>query len=91
MEWLRLRLANPEDYENEFGDAGPDEWRPWGAYGILGWRHLLPFVLLPIIGLRGNKRLVEKYRANPIRFFRERTSLKARIIGRILYPFDARK
>ncbi|EYR80486.1 capsular polysaccharide biosynthesis protein [Shinella sp. DD12] len=91
VEWLKLRLQSPETYKNEFGDAKPAEWQPWGAYGILGWRHLLPFVVLPIIGLRGNKRLVEKYRANPIRFFRERTSLKARIIGRILYPFDAPK
>ncbi len=91
VEWLKLRLQSPETYKNEFGDIKPAEWQPWGAYGILGWRHLLPFVVLPIIGLRGNKRLVEKYRANPIRFFRERTSLKARIIGRILYPFDAPK
>ncbi len=89
VEWLTLRLKNPQDYANEFGDAGPAGWRPWGAYGILGWRHLLPFVLVPLIGWRGNRRLVEKYRANPIRFFRERTSLKARIVGRILYPFDA--
>lgn len=91
VEWLKLRLENPEKYRNEFGDAKPDEWRPWGAYGILGWRHLLPFILIPLIRWGGNRRLVEKYRANPIRFFRERTSLKARIIGRILYPFDARK
>lgn len=91
VEWLKLRLENPEKYRNEFGDAKPDEWRPWGAYGILGWRHLLPFILIPLIGWGGNRRLVEKYRANPIRFFRERTSLKARIVGRILYPFDARK
>ncbi|WP_439605186.1 capsular polysaccharide export protein, LipB/KpsS family [Shinella sp.] len=91
VEWLKLRLENPEKYRNEFGDAKPDEWRPWGAYGILGWRHLLPFILIPLIGWGGNRRLVEKYRANPIRFFRERTSLKARIVGRVLYPFDARK
>lgn len=91
VEWLKLRLENPEKYRNEFGDAKPDEWRPWGAYGILGWRHLLPFILIPLIRWGGNRRLVEKYRANPIRFFRERTSLKARIVGRILYPFDARK
>jgi capsule polysaccharide export protein KpsC/LpsZ len=91
VEWLKLRLKDPEKYRNEFGDAGPDEWQPWGAYGILGWRHLLPFMLIPLIGWRGNKRLVEKYRANPIRFFRERTSLKARIVGRILYPFDVQR
>lgn len=89
VEWLTLRLKHPEKYQNEFGEAKPAEWQPWGAYGILGWRHLLPFVVLPILGWKGNKRLVEKYRANPIRFFRERTSLKARIVGRILYPFDA--
>lgn len=87
--WLKARLGDPERYRNEFGDDRPAEWHPWGAYGILGWRHLLPFVLVPLIGWGGNRRLVEKYRANPIRFFRERTSLKARIVGRILYPFDA--
>lgn len=91
VEWLKLRLKEPEKYRHEFGEDKPVEWQPWGAYGILGWRHLLPYVLLPLIRWGGNRRLVEKYKANPIRFFRERTSLRARVIGRILYPFDAPK
>ncbi|MDX0605737.1 capsular polysaccharide biosynthesis protein [Sinorhizobium medicae] len=62
-------------------------WRAWGPYGLLGWRHLLPAFVTPVIRKMGSDRDVEDFRADPIRFFRSLSDRKFRIIGRILYPF----
>lgn len=62
-------------------------WRPWGPYGVLGWRHLLTALLAPAIRHAGNDRDVEDFRADPIRFFRGLSDPRLRLIGRILYPF----
>ena len=67
--------------------AGP-AWQAWGPYGLLGWRHLMtPLVARAIAGI-GHHRDAHNYREDPIRFFRELTDRKFRLIGRILYPFD---
>lgn len=88
VEWLKARLADPERYKFEFEEDKPVVWQPWGAYGILGWRHLLTFVLAPVIRRFGNKKSARRYRSNPIRYFREQRSPQLRFVGRILYPFD---
>ncbi|ODR88348.1 capsular polysaccharide biosynthesis protein [Sinorhizobium alkalisoli] len=62
-------------------------WRPWGPYGVLGWRHLLTAILAPAIRKAGNDRDVEDFRADPIRFFRGLSDPRLRLIGRLLYPF----
>ncbi len=62
-------------------------WHPWGAYGVLGWRHLLTILLTPIIRITGSDRDMEDFRSNPIAFFRGLSDRKLRILGRILYPF----
>ncbi|OAP36383.1 cell surface protein [Sinorhizobium glycinis] len=62
-------------------------WRPWGPYGVLGWRHLLTAVVAPAIRRAGNDRDAEDFRADPIGFFRGLSDPRLRLIGRILYPF----
>jgi len=62
-------------------------WRPWGPYGVLGWRHLMTALLAPAIRHAGNDRDVEDFRADPIRFFRGLSDPRLRLIGRMLYPF----
>lgn len=63
-------------------------WKPWGAYGVLGWRHLLTPVVAEVVKRIGNDRDAEVFRENPIEFFRELAAPKQRGIGRLLYPFD---
>lgn len=63
------------------------EWQAWGAYGILGWRHLIAPPLSLIISRIGNDRDAKTFRQDPILFFRELSNPKLRFIGRILYPF----
>ncbi len=62
-------------------------WRPWGPYGVLGWRHLMTALLAPAIRHAGNDRDVEDFRADPIGFFRGLSDPRLRLIGRMLYPF----
>ncbi|POH28924.1 MULTISPECIES: capsular polysaccharide biosynthesis protein [Sinorhizobium] len=62
-------------------------WRPWGPYGVLGWRHLLTAMMAPAIRHAGNDRDAEDFQADPIRFFRSLSDRRLRLIGRILYPF----
>ncbi|WEX91279.1 capsular polysaccharide biosynthesis protein [Sinorhizobium garamanticum] len=71
--------------EGEMASSGP-EWRPWGPYGVLGWRHLLTAVIAPVIRRVGNDRDVEDFRADPIRFFRSLSDRRLRMVGRLLYP-----
>ncbi len=67
---------------------GKVSWRPWGPYGILGWRHLLtPFIAI-IVARIGHAGDAQVFRRNPIEFFRELPQEKFRRIGRILYPLD---
>lgn len=63
-------------------------WKPWGAYGLLGWRHLLTPIVAEAVRRIGNERDVEIFRENPIEFFRELALPKQRAIGRLLYPFE---
>lgn len=91
VDWLKVRLENPELYRFEFDEDRPVVWQPLGPYGLLGWRHLLTFVVAPVVRLAGSKRLAKRYRANPIRFFREQTSPALRVLGRILYPFEPQR
>jgi hypothetical protein len=67
--------------------SGP-RWRPWGPYGVLGWRHLLTLLLSPVIARIGHARDARDFREDPILFFRELSNPKFRLVGRILYPFD---
>ena len=62
-------------------------WRPYGPYGILGWRHLMTPLLHAIVSKVGNNHDGRIFRQDPIRFFRELSDPKFRLIGRILYPF----
>ncbi|WP_026187110.1 capsular polysaccharide biosynthesis protein [Ensifer sp. BR816] len=62
-------------------------WRPWGPYGVLGWRHLLTAVVAPAIRRAGNDRDIEDFRTDPIGFFRGLSDRRLRLIGRILYPY----
>ncbi|MDX0790938.1 capsular polysaccharide biosynthesis protein [Sinorhizobium medicae] len=79
---IRRQLEEPQ------GLARPrPAWRAWGPYGLLGWRHLLPVFVTPVIRKIGSDRDVEDFRADPIRFFRSLSDRKFRVIGRILYPF----
>nr|WP_244436190.1 capsular polysaccharide biosynthesis protein [Sinorhizobium fredii] len=50
--------------------ASPPAWRPWGPYGVLGWRRLLTAMVAPAIRRAGSDRDVEDFRADPIGFFR---------------------
>ncbi len=70
--------------------AGPD-WQPFGAYGLLGWRHALTPLLAPVIAKIGNDKDARIYREDPIGFFRELSDPRQRFIGRLLYPFDERR
>lgn len=64
------------------------QWKPWGAYGILGWRHLLTPLVAPVVARIGNASEAVHFRANPIRFFRDLPSPIHRLLGRLLYPFN---
>ena len=65
---------------------GP-EWRAWGPYGILGWRHLITPPLAFIISKIGNSHDATSFRQDPVLFFREMSDPTFRLIGRIIYPF----
>ncbi|MBP1852090.1 capsular polysaccharide biosynthesis protein [Rhizobium halophytocola] len=88
VEWLKVRLEDPNAYKDEFVEFPPPKWAPWGPYGLLGWRFILPFFVTPIVKRRGSEKDVREYRENPIRYFRDLTSPNLRLIGRLLYPFD---
>lgn len=88
VDWLKERLRDPERYKYEFEADTPVVWQPWGAFGILGWRHLVTFTLAPVIRLFGNRKSAKRFRTNPIRYFREHRSSRLRFVGKVLYPFD---
>ena len=67
------------------------QWRAWGPYGLLGWRHALTAIVAPVIGKIGNARDAENFREDPILFFRELSNPKFRLVGRLLYPFDHKR
>lgn len=83
---IRQRLSAPRSAIAEVRVRRP-AWRPWGPYGLLGWRHLLTPLIAPIIAKIGHERDAEVFRQNPIEFFRELSEEKFRKIGRVLYPF----
>lgn len=65
--------------------SGP-QWRAWGPYGILGWRHLLtPFVALAVRKF-GSDRDFEDFYADPVNFFRSLSDSRLKAIGHFLYP-----
>ena len=61
-------------------------WR--GAYGFLGWRHLLTPIVAIAIARIGQPHDVDHYRDDPIGFFRRLSDPNYRRIGRWLYPRD---
>jgi capsular polysaccharide export protein len=65
----------------------PTSWAPVGAYGVLGWRHLMTPVIARIVAKIGSENDAIQYRRNPAIFFRELSSVNYRLIGRILYPW----
>lgn len=67
--------------------ADPVRWRPWGRYGLLGWRHLLTPIVARIVEKVGNRQDAELYRLNPAMFFRDLDEPKYRWIGKLLYPW----
>lgn len=83
-----LRHLSGEKMDFSVPKKAPPKWEPWGPYGLLGWRHVLPFFVTPIVKKIGNKRDAEVFREDPILFFRELANPKQRFIGRLLYPFD---
>lgn len=91
VDWLKARLRDPERYKYEFDIDMPVVWEPWGPFGILGWRHLLTYALSPVIRTFGNRKSAKRFRANPIRYFREHRSSQLRFVGKVLYPFDWRR
>jgi len=91
IDWLKERLRNPERYRYEFDIDMPIVWQPFGAFGILGWRHLLTYLLSPVIRTFGNRKSARRFRANPIRYFREHRSSQLRFVGKVLYPFDLQR
>lgn len=89
---LETTLSLVENWDGAVSNMKPPEprpaWKPWGAYGILGWRHILPFFVTPFIKRIGTKKDIAYYRRYPIIFFRETPNATHRLIGRILYPFN---
>ncbi len=63
------------------------KWKPYGTYGLLGWRHLLTPIIAPLVSRFGNERDTLQYRGNPAGFFRELSDERFRLLGRILYPW----
>lgn len=91
VDWLKARLRDPDRYKYEFDIDVPVVWEPWGAFGVLGWRHLLTYLLAPVIRYFGNRKSAKRFKANPIRYFREHRSSRLRFVGKVLYPFDLRR
>jgi capsular polysaccharide export protein len=91
IDWLKARLRDPDRYKYEFDIDVPVVWEPWGPFGLLGWRHLLTYLLSPVIRTFGNRKSAKRFRANPIRYFREHRSSQLRFVGKVLYPFDWRR
>lgn len=87
VDGIRRYFANGPVIDTMPRSPGP-QWRAWGPYGILGWRHLLTPLVSPVIARIGHGRDAQNYREDPIRFFRELSNPKFRLIGRMLYPFD---
>lgn len=92
LQWLRDELERAASGMREVPahGAGP-AWRPFGAYGLLGWRHGLTPLLAPIIAKIGNEKDAHIFREDPIGFFRELSDPRQRFVGRLLYPFDERR
>lgn len=67
--------------------AGRVKWQPYGAYGVLGWRHLLTPIVARVVSIIGNERDAVQYCSNPVGFFRELSDSRYRWIGRIMYPW----
>ena len=66
----------------------PTGFELWGAYGLLGWRHLMTPALAAAISAVGTPADAQDFRRNPIAFFRDLSSPTWRRVGRLLYPFD---
>ncbi|TKT46251.1 capsular polysaccharide biosynthesis protein [Rhizobiaceae bacterium LC148] len=83
------RASARKDTISRSTDASRIRWRPFGAYGLLGWRHLLTPVVARVIAKVGNDRHSAQFRSNPAGFFRELEEPEYRLIGRLLYPWEA--
>ncbi|WP_234902565.1 capsular polysaccharide biosynthesis protein [Agrobacterium larrymoorei] len=78
-------LADPQA-KPRLSLAGRVKWKPYGTYGLLGWRHLLTPIVARVVAKVGNERDVELYRQNPAVYFRELADWRFRAVGKILYP-----
>ncbi|MES5100713.1 capsular polysaccharide biosynthesis protein [Agrobacterium sp. BA1120] len=78
------RLIDPQTMPR-MSSAGRVKWKPYGTYGLLGWRHLLTPIVARVVARVGNERDALQYRSNPAGFFNELSDRRLRIIGKILY------
>ena len=88
IEWLMDKSVGDQSDLVSAQSSQRVEWKPWGAYGLLGWRHMLTPVVAPVVAHIGNESDARNFRTNPILFFRELSSPFHRRLGRLLYPFD---
>lgn len=86
VDGISRHFAAARESEVAWQPSGP-QWRAWGPYGILGWRHLITPPLASIISKVGNSHDAKTFRQDPILFFRELSNPVFRFIGRIVYPF----
>ncbi|GEO85674.1 MULTISPECIES: capsular polysaccharide biosynthesis protein [Alphaproteobacteria] len=83
------RDGEPDDSRRLLSSrARPAPWRPVGPFGVLGWRHLLPLVVGPLVARIGSADDAASYCRDPIGFFREQSDPDFRRLGRWLYPRD---
>ncbi|WP_077106631.1 hypothetical protein [Agrobacterium sp. DSM 25558] len=66
----------------------PLQWKLYGTYGVLGWRHLLTPLIAKIVAIVGNERDAAQFRINPAGFLREQSRPLYRRLGRLLYPWN---
>ena len=88
MRWLMDKSVDDRSDLVSAQSSQTVQWRFWGAYGILGWRHMLTPLVAPVVAHIGNASDAQNFRANPILFFRELPSPLHRRLGRLLYPFN---
>lgn len=67
--------------------AGRVKWKPYGTYGLLGWRHLLTPLVARVVAKVGHKFDADLYRQNPAVYFKELPDLRYQFLGKFLYPW----
>lgn len=87
-EGAKVLAGGGDGFARNARGARRPKWEAWGPYGVLGWRHLLPVAVGPVIGRIGESHDVDHYKEDPIGFFRGLSNARFRQIGRVLYPWD---